>query len=359
VLVAPRDDNPYQELLYREVRKAGVRVRYAEGPSGSQTLNLALSPAMLVLYRLQGFRILHLHWVFQFSLPWARDNRWARRAMQWWFALYLRVASAVGYAVVWTAHDLLPHEPVFADDEQAHRFLLAHADLVIALSGVTCRELSARGARALRTIPFGTYANPDGGEEARQEARRHLGFQPDECVVLHLGKILPYKGADLLLRAAEKVPSDTKLRVLIVGACADSAYGELLQRLGAGCPHRAQLRLERVDDEDMRRYLLAADVGAFPFRAITNSSSVLNAQCFGLPVIIPDLEMLRDIPRESALRYDSTVEGLARALVAFSRLTPGERQDLSVAARRFATATDWRTVAELTVDAYHELLPRR
>jgi len=47
VFVTPRAGPPYQELLYREFASAGVRVRYSEGPTRSQTLNLILAPAVL------------------------------------------------------------------------------------------------------------------------------------------------------------------------------------------------------------------------------------------------------------------------------------------------------------------------
>jgi len=359
VLVLPRDENPYQELLYSELRKAGVRVRYAEGPTRSQTVNLILSPAMLVVRRLQGYRVLHLHWVFQFSFPWAGDSGWARHAAQWWFALYLRVASAAGYAIVWTGHDLLPHAPVFADDERAHRDLLARADLVIALSPVTARELSVRGARVVKTIPFGTYCTAEPRESDRHQARATLGLSSDECVVVHLGKIFPYKGTDVLLLAVQQVQPKIKVRVLVVGACVDRGYGEVLERLAEGAPDRVVLRLERVSDEEMSRYFLAADVAVYPFRAVTNSSSIVNAQCFGLPVIIPDLVTLRDIPSTSVLRYDGTVEGLAQTLASFTQLAPGPRAELREGERRFATATDWETVAMMTLAAYREILPAR
>lgn len=359
VLVSPQDDNPYQELLYGELRKAGVRARYAEGPTRSHTVNLLVSPAMLAVHRLQGFRILDLHWVFQFSLPWAGRNQWARRVVQWWFGLYLRIASALGYAIVWKAHDLVPHEPVFANDEQAHRDLLARAHLVIALSPVSAHELLARGARVVKTIPFGTYRAAEPREADRRQARRILGLSPDEYAVVHLGNTLPYKGTDLLLTAVPQVPSDLKMRVLVVGACVDKAYEQLLKQLAEGVPDAVLLRLERVGEEEMSRNLVASDVAAFPFRAVTNSSSIVNAQSFGLPVIIPDLVTLRDIPSTSALRYDGTVEGLALTLASFPHLAPAVRRELSAAARRFATSTDWQTVATMTLAAYHEiLLPR-
>jgi glycosyltransferase involved in cell wall biosynthesis len=353
VLAAPRDDNPYQELLYGELRKAGVRVRYEEGPTASQSLNVALAPAMLARYRLAGYTVLHLHWVFQFSLPSARSQRWARRAMQSWFAFYLRTASWLGFTVVWTAHDLAPHEPVFADDRRAHKDLAARADLVIALSPASAEELSRQGARAVRVVPFGAYGKPTLSPSARAEARHALGWRPEECVVVHFGKLLPYKGADTLLRAAHLLPPASGVRVVVAGACRDQGYAELLRTLAHDLG-RADLRLERLSDEEMGTFLLGADLAAFPFREVTNSSSLLNAQCYGLPVLIPDLPGLRDFPERSVLRYDGSAHGLAKALEGFVRLTPEERRRIGESARAYATSADWPTVATMTLEAFQE-----
>src|SRR5271166_336887 len=128
VLVTPKDENPYQRLLYEEVTAAGAQVRYADGPSGSHTINLLLAPLMLAWYRLRGYQLLHIHWVFQFSLPWARRATTARRAMQCWFWFYLWLAGALGYRVVWTAHDLMPHDQVFFDDGRARQYLIDRSD---------------------------------------------------------------------------------------------------------------------------------------------------------------------------------------------------------------------------------------
>ena len=371
VLAAPRDDNPYQELLYAELRRVGVRVRYDEGPTASQSLNVVLAPVMLAWYRLSGYRVLHLHWVFQFSLPWARRALWARRAMQWWFTLYLRVASALQFALVWTAHDLVPHEPVFADDERVHKALASSADVVISLSGASAEELRRWGAKTVKTVPLGAYAQPapsgpdgtrhaptarDAGEareDDRESARTALGWAPHETVVVHLGKILPYKGVDTLLAAARLLPPEVALRTVVVGACRDKEHADLLERLaGELGPQRAQLRLERVSDEDMARYLRSADIAAFPFREVTNSSSLLHAQCYGLPAIIPDLPNLGDVPESAVLRYDGTATGLAEALAKFSRLGQDDRWRMGDAGRAWAASADWAEVARMTLDAY-------
>ena len=109
----------------------------------------------------------------------------------------------------------------------------------------------------------------------------------------------------------------------------------------------------------MAIYLDAADFAAFPFRSVTNSSSVLLAQSFGLPVIIPNLDSLSDVPKDCALRYAPSEEGLGRALEQAAELSAELRSDMASAARRHAHSMDWPTVAQLHLAVYAKVLRNR
>jgi glycosyltransferase involved in cell wall biosynthesis len=356
VLVTPKDENPYQRFLYKQLAAAGAQVRYAEGPTGSQTFNLLVGPLMLTLYRVLGYRLLHIHWVFQFSLPWARSAATSRLVMQWWFWFYLWSAKALGYRIVWTAHDLLPHDQVFFDDREARRYLIARADAVIALSQPSANELAQLGATNIRLIPFGSYDEPYASRLGRQAAREWLGLVAGDIAVLLIGKIERYKGADLLLQAAANVPPSSPVKVIVAGACSDPAYRASLTEIAARAGARAIVRLDRIPDEEMANYLEAADFAAFPFRAVTNSSSILLAQSFGLPVLIPNLASLGDVPDEVAIRYDPVEGGLVEALDRAARLTDRLRSDMGRAAKESANAMNWPTVARLHLETYALLL---
>ncbi len=106
----------------RPLRRAADSLAHAEP---------AAAPLELTAARLTGTRLVHLHWVFGFVLP---GGRRARRAAQCWFALVIAVIRLLGMRLVWTAHNVLPHEPVFADDRAARRRLVRASDLVIAHS---------------------------------------------------------------------------------------------------------------------------------------------------------------------------------------------------------------------------------
>jgi glycosyltransferase involved in cell wall biosynthesis len=358
VLVAPKDENPYQQFLYEQATAAGADICFEQGPSKSQTLNLLLAPVMLARYRLRGYRILHIHWIFQFSLPWARRAPTARRVMQGWFWLYLWWAKRLGYRIVWTAHDLLPHDQVFFDDRRARRVLIDRADVVIALSSSSKVQLGALGATNVQMIPFGSYAEPYPRLLGREEARGKLGLGPNDIAVLLIGKIEPYKGADLLLEVAASLPLSSPVKVVLAGACSDPIYRATLSDLALRAGSRVTARLERIPDEEMAVYLDAADFAAFPFRSVTNSSSILLAQSFGLPVLIPNLESLSDVPEGSALRYDPSEHGLVLALERAAELSDELRKDMGRAAQAHADSMDWPTVARLHLEVYAKLLSR-
>lgn len=301
---------------------------------------------------------MHIHWVFHFSLPWARHARWARQFMEWWFALYLGVARILGYEIIWTAHDLLPFDPVFANDVRARGLLLSKAKIVIALSEATARELRELGARRVVVIAHGPFASPYPVTLTRDAARSSFGFDAGDVVVSLIGRIEPYKGADLLLEAAAQLPSSSRIKILLAGACSDAAYRDELLRLAAVAGTRVTVSLEWIPDDNVARFLQATDIAAFPFRKITNSGSVILAQSFGLPAVIANLPSLGDIPEDAAIRFESGVENLVAALLRAEGLSENQYDEMSAAALAWSVSSDWTEIAHATVQTYRAAVSR-
>jgi glycosyltransferase involved in cell wall biosynthesis len=351
IVVTPHAPNvPYQDLLHAELTRLGVTTTYLVGPTRSHTVNLLLRPIHLALLRHRGYRVLHVHWVFDWLPSWAQRREMGRRAAEFWFALSLRFAKALGFRLVWTAHNLLPHERTFHNDARARRSLIRAADAVIAHSEVTRLELAEMGSTNVAVIEQGPYLNWYPPGPGRQEARKRLGLPDSETIVLHFGSVRWYKGSDRLLR--QMAINEPDLTLVVAGECADPQFQDELKDLASRCGSHVKLVLDFIPDGDLRCYLDAADAAVFPFRSTTNSASVSLALEAGLPVIIPDMGVFADVPAESAVRFDTTDEGLGAALVTLSEKSAVELENMGVLARHVNSGRSWSSTAQQTLDVY-------
>lgn len=343
IFVLPRDGNPYQELLYGPLRERGAAVRYLADRTPSRTLNLLLLPAELLCVRLTGGGVVHLHWVFGFGLPGgARTRRLARR----WYDLVLAVIGLLRLPLVWTAHNVLPHDPVFPDDLAARRALVRRCALVIAHDEEALRRLDGLGMAPSRAVvvPHGAYPAPEVPPP---------GAGPDRTL-LFFGRVAPYKGVLELVAAFGALPAGHRMRLRIAGACPDP---ELAERLRAAAGDGVALDLRRVPEEELPELFGAADAVVLPFREITTSGSALLALSHGRPLVLPDAA-LPGLPDAATLRYDGTAAGLTRALAGVAELDRAALEAMSRAALAHTEPLAWPAIAERTATALRGLVPQ-
>ena len=185
------------------MQRLGAEVTYIGELTPSQTLNLLLLPIETALRRIVGARLIHLHWVFFFTFPGARRFAAIRRVAHIWFLVWLRTCHMLGMRIVWTAHNVLPHEPVFADDLSARRALVRSSSLVICHSQSAWPNslLSAIMARRSAVIQHGPIAPmfPTGPMRTPGSGDRPRRF-------LFFGRVQEYKGVDDLLAAFLAIP---------------------------------------------------------------------------------------------------------------------------------------------------------
>ncbi len=98
VALLPVYRNPYQHLLTAALARHDVQV-----------LHLKTMPSAAWLRREQGrVQVLHLHWLYGLYM-----NRY-RTPLTWpRFLARFALARRLGYRIVWTAHNILPHRMLF------------------------------------------------------------------------------------------------------------------------------------------------------------------------------------------------------------------------------------------------------
>lgn len=352
VLAIPRDPTPYLELLYQALRRRGDQVRYAGTLTRSRSLNLLLLPLELAAMRMRGYRVFHIHWTWYFKFPVPLAHRQVKHISRLWFTAVLHIARMLGFAVVWTAHNVLPHDPVFDDDVKARRTLVGCCDLVIAHSAQTVEDLARLGAwpRASVVIPHGPISPPEVAQLPPPTAARPR-------TIVFVGRIAPYKGLEDLLEALTGL--EAPLRVVVAGACPDGELSERLARAGARLEGVLELAIGYLPEPEMIRLLGSADAVVFPFRTVTTSSSVMLGLAAGRPAIVPDLPAFAQLPDDALVRYPPGVEGLRGALAEVADMPADRLIEKATAARAAGTLESWDEIAARTEAALQGALERR
>jgi glycosyltransferase involved in cell wall biosynthesis len=353
VLAFPHDPNPYQELLYAEAAALGAEVSYLGKVTPLGSLNLLLLPAELALRRLGGARIVHLHWVWAFLLPGTGRFPVLRRASWGWFRFCLWVIRLLGLRLAWTAHNVLPHSPVFPDDIAARRLLASRCDVVFGHSSWTLSGLTEMGA-VPRRWALVRHAAFEHATPASPTPRP--GRADGTTELLFFGKIFEYKGVEDLLEAIARLPESPRVHLTVAGQCADAGLRSRIEAAAREAGDRVSLCLRHIPDAEIGQLMRTADVVALPFRRITTSGSALLALSHGKPLVIPALPALADLPDDAAFRYDGSVEGLAATLRSVLAADDGRLARMSAAALAYCTEATWNQAASTTIAEFRKVL---
>ena len=272
--------NPFQALLYGTAWSAGV------APLPMATLEELDAVAGLASL---GVRVvLHLHWTNTVLAGVPAEGVAAATAE---FLARLDRFRSAGGRLVWTVHNVLPHDSVRPVDEAAlQQAILDRADAVHILAADTAAAIAQHFALPpSRTfhVPHPSYFGAYDTTLSREEARYQLDIDVDDTVYALVGAIKPYKGLDELLAAFDALyAEDSRRRLVVAGAPDRDAVTAAFVR---GCERHPGIlvRAARLAATEMPVYLRAADAVVLPYRRTLNSGVLLLAYTFGLPVVAP------------------------------------------------------------------------
>lgn len=331
--------NPFQALLYGAAWGAGV----APLPMA----NLAELDAVAGLASLGVQVVLHLHWTNAVLAGVPSEGVAVATAE---FLARLDRFRAAGGRLVWTVHNVLPHDSVRPDDEATlQRAIVERADAIHILAGDTAAAAAAYfELPAARTfhVPHPSYIGAYETALTREEARYQLDLDVDDTVYALVGAIKPYKGLDDLLTAFDLLyAEDPRNRLVVAGAPDQEAVStEFVRR----CERHPGIlvRATRIPATELPIYLRAADAVVLPYRRTLNSGVLLLAYTFGLPVVAPDVPGIAELLRPDTSRSFS----------------PGDAPDLVRAMREVADLAGPTAAArsrEATLAIARERAPER
>lgn len=237
-----------------------------------------------------GKVICHFHWIHG-KTGQAKTEAEADASVVYWENLLRRIKEN-GHKIVWTVHNVMPHETIWVEqDKKIHQMMADAADALHVMasdSATLTAPYYTLDERKMFVVPHPTYEGAQPDEISRAEARTQLQISEEEFVFLSFGAIMEYKGYDRLMAAYDQLRGKTAkmTRLIIAGLPSDKALVEQITAWSEGKPD-VILDMTPVPHDKLQVYFRSADIAVCPYRRTMNSGAAMMAITFDLPVLGP------------------------------------------------------------------------
>jgi beta-1,4-mannosyltransferase len=339
----PADDNQYLDRLTSALNDAGVAV------SPTRIAPLAVG-RMFAL----GMRAVHIHWpeylVRPFTLMRADVALNAVRLAR--LAAGLAACRLLRIRVVWTVHNLGPHEAHASWAAfRAYELMARTADVFVVHSRAAARRAEERFPRArgrLVVAPHGNYLGAHGPAAAdRGQVRARYGVPTEAFLLLAFGQARRYKRLAELGHAVAGLDGGD-MHLLIAGAALEDGLAGDLESV-ARAEDRVHLDLRRIPGEQVSELYGASDAAVFNHAELFSSGALLLALSQGLPVITAESDAAQELARWPAV---STFRSGAELIEAVDRLRAVDDATRRSAAVDAARAASWERAASTLRGVY-------
>ena len=364
ILVYPKDENPYLEFIYEELRqKKNIFCTYLENEFlNSHTLGLILLPYRLIKYRLKRYDIFHLHWIHPFGFPTNNklfQNFLTRAFFSVYFMLFLKLVILLNFKLIWTVHEAIPTEKEPINGIWARRFLSKLCDAKIVHAKSSIEEMQKLGINTKNTyITYhGNYIGVYKNNITKESARKYLKFSKKDFIFLFFGQIKPYKGVEDLLETFKQLIKKRKnVRLLIAGKCDNKDLKKMLNNYKEELKEDVKIYTEHIKNDKIQYYFNCADAVVYPFKKITTSGSVILALSFGKPIICPRIGNLKELPDNLGFFYkpgskEALLDCMENAILNKEKLKKMEKNSFD-----YATSLSRDKIAEKTYEIYKNLV---
>ena len=207
------------------------------------------------------------------------------------------------------------------------------ADLVN--HAITRRPVTVLGHGNVRGVDLDHYTPSPKLENEARDIRRRFGIAQDDKVLIFIGRFVADKGLHELLQALpmvrESLP-DRKIHLIMVGDT-DPEHTDINPATLTALP---DVHLSDGWADDVRPWLMAADMLVFPSYREGFPNVVLEAGAMGLPSVVTDINGSREIITHGVnglIVPPATVAPLAQAIVNLLTLPTAKLADMTRAAR--------------------------
>jgi len=276
-------------------------------------------------------------------------------------SFYFAILRLLGFKVVHTAHNVLPHERGRIDFYLKYLVYLSASKLIVHSDYIRNKLLASFNINPSKVfvVPHGNFDMyiPD-NPPTIEEARRSLDLPQDACIALCFGHIREYKGIDALISAFELAAKENPDLYLVI---AGSARTEALKKRYAdqiastSISNRIRYCPEFIPNEAVADYLTSADIITLPYRAIDHSGIVHLAYSFGKPVLatrVGDFDEAIEHGKSGVVIEPNNIDALAEGLLEMSKSRKALVEMGEYARMLNETKYSWQDIARKTIAVY-------
>lgn len=329
-------DNPYVDLLYSHMPSNGVVVKQFSLANVRERCDIC-----------------HIHWpdsMLTGNLLRASINK----VIRFWILL-LWVKLRWGAKIVWTVHNLEPHEralPIWW-----RRFFYSiwfrFVDGAIFMSDASRVAFEKKYEKQYEStvIPHGHYCDVYEKVVPDSQIHNELTIQSGDFVFGNYGKIREYKNIPYLMREFSKLNGD-HYKLIVAGKVRERDH-ELLAEIEGLAAQDARIHFLQgfVSDERMKALYERTDYAVLPYRDILNSGSALLALSLGCSVLVPALPTMKELQSQLNSSFVRLIPdtGLTEEMITCSAHTPlrCQRSDL--------LAFEWNTLSSCLYEFYRQI----
>lgn len=260
------------------------------------------------------------------------------------------VKRRLGVPVIGLTDNVIPHEKRIGDHVLT-KYFLKSCDGFIAMSRAVLDDISTFGVHAPgRMIPHPVY-DFFGESVSMQQARKALGIDPSQKIVLFFGFIRKYKGLDLLLKAmAHPEVKSAGIRLIVAGEFYEDQdyYTALINELGIS--ENLILHTTYIPYEEVKHFFCASNIVVQPYHTASQSGVTQIAYHFSRPMIVTNVgglgEMVQDRKNGYVVNTDPTE--IAHAILDY--FNQGREKEMTEKTTAMQERFSWRSMVNGIID---------
>jgi D-inositol-3-phosphate glycosyltransferase len=190
--------------------------------------------------------------------------------------------------------------------------------------------------------------------QKKQATRKQLGFDPDDIILLYVGRFEPLKGIDRLLEAVSHLKDHQRLRLVLVGGDGDEAPESQFLRqkaINLGIEDKV-LFAGRIEQEYLPPYYSSADVLVISSHYESFGLVGLEALACGRPVVSTPVGAMESLINQSQAGHvvsDTLPRSLAKGIQSIiTNSTPQQADEI----RESVLDYSWSNVAAAILEEY-------